>query len=161
MNSSLAAVAGILKLNTMLFEKALGGLDRAALLRRPVVGANPPLWIAGHLVGSRFSIAAMLGEAAQSPLPPVFAKGAQVPPDADLPEPDQVLSAWRGISPVVLARLAEATAEQLAAPSPRRLPLEDNNVLGAITFLTYHEGYHIGQLAMVRKGLGLPGLVDG
>jgi hypothetical protein len=28
-------------------------------------------------------------------------------------------------------------------------------------FFAYHEAYHIGQMAYVRKWLGYPGLVDG
>ena len=161
MHPSISAVRGILQVTTALFEKALGGLDRAALVRRTVPGGNPVIWIAGHMAASRFSMASLLGEPLASPLGPTFAKGAQVPGEADLPEAAQVLAVWRDVSPIVLDRLAQATAERLAAPYPRRLPLDDNSVLGAITFLTYHEGYHIGQLALIRKALGLPGLVDG
>jgi hypothetical protein len=153
-------VLGIIKFDTGLFEKALAGLDRAALLRRAVEGANPMIWIAGHLANSRFSMATLLGEPRRSPLASVFAMGATVPEDAALPNAEELLAAWREISPVVTERLSDATEEQLAAPSPRRLPDGIDSVFGAITFLTYHEGYHIGQMALIRKGLGLPGLVD-
>jgi hypothetical protein len=160
-NASLTSVRGILKLDSGLFEKALAGLSREQLVKSIAPGANPALWIAGHLVGGRYSIASMLGGPLSSPLAPVFARGAQVPKEADLPGVEQVLAAWREISPLVLDRLDGASPEQRIAPSPKRLPLEDSSVLGAITFLTYHEGYHFGQLALVRKALGLPGLVDG
>ena len=33
--------------------------------------------------------------------------------------------------------------------------LSDTTFAGAITFLAQHESYHVGQLALLRKGLGL------
>lgn len=56
--------------------------------------------------------------------------------------------------------MAEATDMQLAAPAPRALPIADKSVLGALTFLTYHEGYHLGQIALLRKALGVTRLID-
>ncbi len=129
-------------------------------MRPAVEHANPVIWIAGHLVGTRFGMAAMLGEKRTSPLPPVFGRGAQVPDEASLPQLDQVLAAWREISEILPGRMSEATEAQLAAPSPKRFPGNDRSVLGGLTFLTYHEGYHIGQLSLIRRSLGLPGLVD-
>ena len=55
-------------------------------------------------------------------------------------------------------RLAQLTDAELDTPSPRKLPIADASVLGAIGFLACHEAYHIGQLALVRKALGLGGL---
>jgi hypothetical protein len=160
LESTFATVIDIVRIDTGLFEKALVGLTREALVSRLVPGANPAIWIAGHLTGARYSMSSMLGEQRPSPLGPVFGKGATVPDEADLPDLDQLLSAWREISPVVLARLAEATEAQLAVTSPRRLPIKDGTIRGALTFLAYHEGYHLGQLALIRKSFGLPGLVD-
>jgi hypothetical protein len=160
LNPSVVPVLEIIKLDTKLFEKALGGLDRQALVRPAVEHANPVIWIAGHLASARFGMAALLGEKRASPLAPVFGKGAQVPEEAALPQVDEVLAAWREISEILPTRLAEATEAQLAAPSPRRFPGGDQSVLGGLAFLTYHEGYHLGQLALIRKSLGLPGLVD-
>jgi hypothetical protein len=160
LNPSVLPVLEILKLDTRLFEKALDGLDRQTLVRRTVEHANPIIWMAAHLAGARFGMAAFLGERRAFPLAG-FGKGATVPDEDALPQADVVLAAWREISEIVTKRLAEATDVQLAAPSPKRFPIADGSVLGALTFLTYHEGYHFGQLSLVRKSLGLPGLVDG
>ena len=160
MNPSVTPVLEILKLDTRLFEKALGGLDRQALVRRTLEHANPLIWIAGHLAGARFGMAAFLGEKRASPFAG-FGRGATVPDEAALPEAEAVLAAWREISEILTQRLAEATDAQLAAPSPKRFPIDDGSALGALTFLTYHEGYHLGQMSLIRKGMGLPGLVDG
>jgi uncharacterized damage-inducible protein DinB len=83
-----------------------------------------------------------------------------VPDEAELPDLDVVLGAWREVSTTLLERLRNATPEQLAASCPRSFPIEDKSVLGGLAFLTYHEGYHLGQLALMRRALGHPGLVD-
>jgi hypothetical protein len=153
-------VSAIIRLDTGLFAKALDGLTHEALLRRTAPGVNPLIWIAGHLTGGRFSMAALLGETRPSPLGPAFGKGAVVPESAALPRAEEVLAVWREISEIVATRLANATPEQLAAPAQRRLPAGVQHVLGGLTFLTYHEGYHLGQMALIRKSFGLPGLVD-
>ena len=59
------------------------------------------------------------------------------------------------------ARFAQLTEADLAAPAPRSFPIEDKTMRGAVLFLTYHESYHAGQMAYVRKCLGYPGVVDG
>jgi hypothetical protein len=160
LDPSVETVFEIIRLDTGLFEKALAGLTREMLLRRVVPGTNPLIWIAGHLASARFSMATLLGEKRTSPLAPVFGRGAVVPEDAALPQAEEVLAVWREISEVVTARLAAATPEQLAQPSPRRFPAGAQHALGGLTFLAYHEGYHLGQMAFIRKGLGLSGLVD-
>ena len=160
MTPSLVPIVEILELDTRLFEKALADLDREALVRRIVANSNPIIWIAGHLTWARFSMAGLLDAKLTFPFPPVFGRGAVLGDEASLPHADEVLSAWRDVSDILADRLSEATEAQLMAPSPRPLPIGDKTILGMIAFLTYHEGYHIGQLALLRKALGLSGLVD-
>jgi uncharacterized damage-inducible protein DinB len=54
----------------------------------------------------------------------------------------------------LLARLTSASAEQLGKPAAGP-PLPNVETVGdQITFLTFHESYHVGQMAFVRKMLG-------
>jgi hypothetical protein len=161
MNPSLVPLLDLLKLDTGLLERAIDGLQREQLLRRIPQGANPMLWIAGHLTSVRFGMATLLGEARTRPWGTMFGRGVPVPEDAALPQAAEVLSEWRTISEAVVRLMTAATDAQLAAPSPRPFPIADKTILGAVTFLVYHESYHLGQMALIRKGLGLPGLVDG
>jgi hypothetical protein len=155
-----ASLAGIVELNNSLFAKALDGLDRRAQLARLGDGGSPIIWIAGHLVSARVGMASLLGEPRPAPWGGMFGRGAQVPEDSLLPQAEEILSAWGEASEVLVARLNAATAAQLAAPSPRNFPISDKSVVGGLTFLVYHEGYHLGQLTTLRKAQGLPGLVD-
>ncbi|HLA79851.1 MAG TPA: DinB family protein [Vicinamibacteria bacterium] len=161
MHPSIAAVAQVFGASTALFEKALAGLDREALLRRPGTETNPILWIAGHLASSRYGLATALGRQRDVPWGTLFFKGAAVGDLSALPEVGSIQEGWREISALLAARLEELTEAELAAPFPRSFPIPDRSLRGAITFLAFHEGYHLGQMALLRKWLGLPGLVDG
>jgi hypothetical protein len=158
MSATFAPVTQIYDLNTRLYEQALEGIDPETARRQATPQSNPILWIAGHLASSRFGIAAMLGRERPLPWPKVFHRGATLDAAA-LPELAIVRQGWREISEVLLPRLAEVTDDELAAPAPRSFPIEDKSLRGAITFLTYHEGYHLGQISYIRRSLGLTGLV--
>ena len=47
------------------------------------------------------------------------------------------------------------TEERLAAEPPFKFPVADRTYVGAVTFLAQHEFYHVGQLALLRKGMRL------
>ena len=160
MNPSVAPVLAVLKLDTRLFEKALCGLDRDALVRPGVARGNPPIWIAAHLAGARYGMMALLGQPRAFPLGTSFGRGATLPETAALPQIAEVLAVWREISALFVDAVAHASDAALAATSPRSFPSDDKSVLGGLAFLAYHEGYHLGQLALIRKALGHPGLVD-
>ncbi len=86
-------------------------------------------------------------------------RGSEVGDPAMIPDADEILAAWEALREPLRARLAQLTEAELDAVSPRKVPMEDGSVLGTLTFLAYHEGYHVGQMALVRKALGLGGLV--
>jgi uncharacterized damage-inducible protein DinB len=157
MEESIRPVAQIYAINGSLYERALEGVDREALRRRPSEGTNPILWIAGHLASVRFSICAMLGAPREVPWGKTFFRGSECDP-ATLPEIDGIHQAWREVTETLTRRLEEATAQDLEMPAPKRFPIPDPTVRGGITFLAWHEGYHVGQMSLLRRWLGLPGL---
>ena len=60
--------------------------------------------------------------------------------------------AWAEVSAQLPAILANAPPELLAAPHDK--PTFDGNTAGFVAFLAYHEAYHVGQVAYLRKWLG-------
>ena len=117
-----------------------------------------PLWIAGHVTSVRFSLCAMLGEPRENPFGRTFFRGAALELQA-LPEVGTVRETWAQVSALLLRKLDEATAAQLDAPAPKKFAIDDATLRGSLTFLCWHEGYHIGQLSLLRKWRGLSGLV--
>jgi uncharacterized damage-inducible protein DinB len=106
----------------------------------------------------RYSLCAMLGEPRENPFGKTFFRGSALDLAA-LPRLEAVREAWSQVSGLLLKRLDEATADQLDAPAPKKFAIEDATVRGSLTFLCWHEGYHIGQLSLLRKWQGLSGLV--
>ena len=157
MLDSILPVAQVYGMNTVLYERALEGMDEEVLRRRPSENGNPPLWIAGHLASVRFGIAGLLGQPRENPLGKTFVRGASVDAAA-LPDVEVIRKAWGEASALVRKGLEEATEELLAQPSPRKFPIDDATIRGAITFLCWHEGYHMGQMSLLRRCAGLAGL---
>jgi len=75
------------------------------------------------------------------------------------PDVGEVLQALDDVGAAIDASLESASDAQLAAACPIKLPLPDNSMRGAVVFFGFHETYHVGQLAYLRKWLGTPGLV--
>ncbi|MFI5183298.1 MAG: DinB family protein [Vicinamibacteria bacterium] len=160
MHASIAPTVQLFGITSFLYDKALEGLDQKALLARPAEFTNPIVWIAGHLAYSRTALARTLGVSRDLPWPELFARGtAAVAPEA-YPDIALIRAAWTLASANLMARYEELTEEELAAPAPRSLPIADKSIRGGISFAAFHESYHVGQMAYIRKWLGFPGLVD-
>jgi hypothetical protein len=158
MHDSVRPVAQLYGVNTQLLERALDGFDEAALRHQPAEGMNPPLWIAGHVASVRFSLCAVLGEPRENPWGKTFFRGSTLDVGA-LPAVDAVRATWADVSETLLRALEQASAELLDSPAPKKFAIEDPTVRGMLTFLCWHEGYHIGQMSLLRKWQGLSGLV--
>ena len=161
MDPVIAPSVALYSVNNRLFDKALDGLSREQLLKSASESSNPLLWIAGHVANTRYGLSAMLGKKAHRPWGDIFNRSAARPPAEAYPELAVIRTAWNEVTSGLMARFEELTDAELSAPAPWPLPTPDGSIRGAIAFLAYHEGYHLGQIAYIRKWLGFPGLVDG
>ena len=160
MDRVIAPSVAIYQINSRLFEKAVDSLSLEQLLTCPRDASNPILWIAGHVANTRFGLSAMLGRKLHRPWGDIFNRSATRSAAEGYPDLSVILGAWTEVSAALVTRFEELTDAELQAPSPRPFPLPDKSLRGAIAFLAYHEGYHLGQIAYVRKWLGFPGLMD-
>lgn len=158
MDIRLAPLVMLLDLNTRLFENCLEGLDDDAAHVRVTGQSNHVAFIAAHLADSRFFALKLLGGTLENPLAPSLAN-ARTLDEVTAPLPLAVTRrAWRSVSAALREALAGLTAEQLDAPSATRFPVADRTMLGTLAFLTQHDSYHVGQLSLLRRQLGLPGM---
>jgi uncharacterized damage-inducible protein DinB len=155
----IAAAVYTFRQNANLLERSFGDLDRREWLRRPAERSNPVLWIVGHMIWSRSRVLAMLGEEWTRPWLPLFARGATLADDAQYPAPEEMMAAWHDVTAHLTAALDAAPAEALAAPVGEKSPSYDGKVGGMVTFLAFHESYHVGQVAYLRCWLGHDGVV--
>ena len=159
MDTAIAAIVPLFRATDQLFHSALEGISRDDLLRRPHDNSNPLIWVAGHAMTSRASLTRIVGERIENPWSEMFARGATVDDDVSYPEAADIISLWDAVTEKLMVRLDQLTDDELAKPSPFPLPTSDKTKRGTIVFLNYHETYHIGQMAYLRKWLGYSQLV--
>jgi len=126
-------------------------------------GANHPMFNFGHLVtcdanfllaaGGRSSVPESYGE--------LFNGGSQPSPDANrYPTPQELLEVGERGRAELVNHLRGLSGEQLLAPVEGG-PLKDilPNLAHLPGFIALHEGTHTGQIMLVRRALGLPGVL--
>jgi uncharacterized damage-inducible protein DinB len=147
----------ILALNTHLFRNVLRNLSDAQAAER-VRGGNPLAFLAAHLLDARCHVSGLLGAPVANPIGDALRDARSADEVDTLPWLTTVMAEWDRVSPHLEAALAAATAAQLDAPSPQRFPVRDATLGAGVAFLLQHESYHLGQLALLRRQLGLPAM---
>jgi len=155
MDPRVAPLAEMLRLNGRLFHNCLADLSDQKARTRPADGTNCAAFVAAHLVDSRYYLLSKLGSKEPSPL-----KGAEggfnnINKVQSYPTLAEIQAAWTAAGKALEQRLGTLTAAQLDAPLDSGLPVESKSLLGVLVFLAQHEGYHLGQLALLRRQAGL------
>jgi len=156
MHPSLAPLKRTLELNARLVPNCLDGVSDELATRRPSAGTNHIAFVALHILDARYYLAAALGVACESPFKERL-EGAKGIDDIDVyPSLDDVRDAWNEVSGLLSSRLEVMDEKALDAEAPFSFPIEGGaSLLGMLTFLTQHESYHVGQLAFLRRLVGL------
>lgn len=146
--------AVVAALHRRLFANVLDGLTDEQLGEH-AGEANDVLWIAAHLAQSRAGLAALLGEAVEHPLE---AYSNAVPAGTERPTLETIRETFAQASGALNRALRKVTDEGLAGDAPFEIPVRDQTMAGMLNFLLSHEGYHLGQLGLYRRVLGLPAM---
>ena len=139
-----------------LFHRALEGITPGQALQRRD-GANPILWIAGHVVTVRSSFLRSIGGMVEVPWARHFPRGGEVKDEALWPSLNEVRAKWDEVHKAFMSRLEMQTAAQVMATTEN--PSLDKTLLGTLGLATLHDGYHVGQLAAARRLFGLERIV--
>ena len=153
---SLAPLADLFRLNTALFRNTLASLDEVDASARPNEHTNSAAFIGGHLVETRAWMGRYLGLDTKAPFGGVLEHATSLDQIKKLPTLAEIRPMWEALSEVVSAHLDQLTEVELASLGTPKFPGVAPTLLGGIAFLMQHESYHIGQLAYLRKYLGLP-----
>ncbi len=114
------------------------------------------LFLVGHLLSSRYGILKMLGAGDENPFAEQFGRGAEPKDVSEYPDVSEFKSAWDALSDEFHTALEGASDDQLLASAPDGFPIQDQTMRGAISFLCWHESYHVGQIGMMRTEQGYP-----
>lgn len=152
--------AQLLTVNASLMARAVDGLSAEDLVAQPGEHGNPMLWILAHAVATRGGLLKMLGAAWDAPSwTHTFVRGSARPAAGEYPPVAQILATLTSTSGALQTALETVTPEQWSAPSTQRFPVPDRTLRGDLAFIVFHETYHVGQMAYVRRWLGHSGLV--
>jgi hypothetical protein len=148
----------IIQLNTKLLINATQDVTHQLSLKRIDTRINNIIFITAHLLDARYYMANFSGCDITSPFNEIFKSVNHVEDSKKLPPLKALLIDWQKSEDILLKHLEKIDKDRLQAKSPAAFPVEDSSVFGAITFLISHESYHIGQVALLRKALGLPSM---
>jgi uncharacterized damage-inducible protein DinB len=155
MNPQMTAPNETMTLNTRLFVNCLDGVDDDAARKRLSEETNSLAFIAAHLVGARHFLLSDLGVKTGKPFGGLLDTVSNIDNVREYPSIQDIRSAWDDVTTRLEQRFTELTDSDLKEESKNPFPVNNRTVLGGITFLMQHEAYHIGQLAFLRKHLGL------
>lgn len=128
-------------------------------VQRPNPKANNVIFLASHLVDARYFLGNYLGMDVQFPFKQLLGEGTRIEDVKTFPGIDELKTAWKEVSVLLSKALDGLDKDTLWRQSEIPFPIADPTVLGGIAFVMEHESYHIGQMGLLRKILGLPAMV--
>ena len=138
-------------------QLAFSDLDQDTAIRRLGGDTGPSMaWEIGHMMFYRVRIIVLLGHKHDFPYKETFEGDAG--DGSTYPSVDDFATQWKTIAEALEAALKAATDEQLDGPIPSAGPHDERTMYDLVTFLTWHESYHTGQLGSMRTHFGLPQL---
>ena len=147
------------RFNNDFLVKAVADLAPEDWLKRPDAKCNHIAWIVGHVIWTRKALLGRLGTEWSTPWLGMFARGVKLDESSAYPSPAALVDAWREVSGVLTGALENVSEEALAQPSTQGPPSTDGKQSGVVSFLAWHETYHVGQISYLRGWLGHKGLM--
>ena len=154
MNS--ADLTRLFRINHGALHQNLEGLTHEDSLVQPEAG-NCLNWVLAHIVSSRNGLFKVMGSAPYWPedLQTRYARGsAPVAAAADARPFEDLVRDFDATQERLLAELSEMPETKLQEPA-----LRDMTVGEWISFLHFHEAYHIGQTGLLRRIAGKEGAI--
>jgi uncharacterized damage-inducible protein DinB len=156
-----APLAAQLDVSATLFRRGLARLEEGDWLARPVPGGNPAAFLAAHVLEARAFLVGLLGGDPRHAWTDTLAAARTADDLGSRPTATEIAQAFDVVTGRLARCLADAGPEALAADAGRELPGGDRTVLGAVAFFSFHESYHVGQLAQLLRALGRGSLTAG
>jgi hypothetical protein len=151
-------------LQSRLFNNVLDGVADPKGSERLSDYVNHLQWIAGHLTNSRYRLAPLLGLVNNFPYTEIYNDLSQPPPhnrtidpSVKYPSLTDIKKTWNNYAAGFVEKVSGLTSEQLGIETPITVPT-GKTLSDLLSFISSHESYHIGQMSIIRKYLGLPAM---
>jgi uncharacterized damage-inducible protein DinB len=150
----LEQIAFIYKINNGLVKRALEGLSDDQVWQAPPGGGNPLGWLLGHITETRTGLLYAFGRRIEGGWSGRrFSRGSMLEARSSYPSRAEIEARWNATHAAMRDVFAAFTPEQLAAPATIQLP-GTTTMADQTAFVAFHESYHVGQMAFVRKQNG-------
>lgn len=146
----------LFEINQYAFQVNVADMSDDESLLQPPGGANCLNWVAGHVVATRNAILSLLGEEPiwDAPSAETYKRGSAPIVDGSRARPfHSIVEDFGRSQERIRSGLARLTDEDLASPRGDETLGENLHVLH------FHESYHIGQTALLRRLAGKPGAI--
>ena len=139
----------VFQFNKMVFNTNLKDISHADSLASPESGGNSINWIVGHLLVNRDSIREKLGLAGiyTGPEYEVYKRGSKELDPAHAVDFSKLFAGFNEAQRELEEKLSETDYS------------EKPDELKKLTFLAFHEAYHIGQTGLLRRIAGKEGAI--
>ncbi len=157
--NSASPVAALFTLNERLIKKSLAEFPEDHIHSRPNDNTNSCHWIFGHITTARYEVANFLGSNLERSYGKLFSMSSELKSPSDYPPLSELLQSFEEACAATNESFAAITEDEFNAPTKNAFPSQDNTVRGCVTFLNFHETYHVGQMALVQRFFGCDRLV--
>ena len=162
MNLALGSIVESFGLNNKLYLRAFE-LEQEASQKQFKEDTNSSTWLLGHLAWAKTLCMNLTGKPIQTTLPQwldMFSKSIKELNPEDFPPLDEIKKVGEETHKEFMANLVTLEDDVLTAESPIKLPTSEPSILAALTYLSFHESYHIGQLSYIRRLLDKDSLIQ-
>jgi hypothetical protein len=146
-------------LHNVLFNNVTADISDAESNKQVADPMNNVKWLAGHLLWAQRNLARIGGAAVTIPWVDHFSAGPgqteedRNAPKSELPTLEMIKDKWNELAPAIRAGLENVPEEALNSPVDFPLPFF-KTVAGLWAFINHHQAYTIGQIGILRRGLG-------
>ncbi len=149
-------------LHNVLYNNVIADISDEESNRVVAEHMNKVKWLAGHLLWAQHNLANIGGVKLDLPWRDHFhtkqggsAEDFNAPP-SQLPTLQQVKDKWNEFGPQIRQGLENLPDPALDTPIPAKHPIHPfNDTLGGLwAFINHHQAYTIGQIGILRRGLG-------
>lgn len=153
----LAALARRFAFNDGYLAQLTDGFEPADWLRRDGE-ANHAQWLVGHLATTRrWALRLLEISSDEEPWEKHFGQNCPATPQSDDIAPEMLLEAFVKNGELLREHISAMSVEGTEADF-RDFPDGSKTVSGGLHFLHFHESYHLGQIGLIRRAVGKPGL---
>lgn len=148
------------RMHTQTFDNALHAINEADAGKRIENRTNHIVWMTGNLVNCRYWLADVLGIDEKDPNEDFFKDAKALDEKLKYPSLESLKKEWHRISKIVFQKIINMTPAELQQPYSfgMNVSFVEENKLNMVGMCIDRESYLFGQIGLMRRILGYPGM---